>query len=97
MPSDGGPAYPSKETRTVRHSLGNYETVEDVHKGLSLRDYFASMAPAMPLELRDLLYEHAGVDDPDRTHGEKCLAVLAAFAQWSYIHADAMLEARNGG
>ena len=65
--------------------------------GMTLRDYFAAHAPAMPSDLAALAKEHADTDNPDKTHGEKCDVLLSIRAEWNYRYADAMLKAREGG
>lgn len=89
--NDGGRAFPQPLTandNTVHDELGQ--------GGMSLRDYFAARAPAMPADLNELAKEHADVDNPDKTHREKSDVLLAIRAEWNYMYADAMIAARDG-
>jgi hypothetical protein len=58
--------------------------------GMTLRDYFAAHAPALPAPIRDAfvtaLKRGAEVDLSD--HAEVC-------ARWSILYADSMLKARR--
>jgi hypothetical protein len=69
--NDGGSAFP-----TDNHPL------EKLHKGMSLRDWFAGQA------LAGLIAQSAGT----ATGSDKALG-----ARWAYQMADAMLKAREGG
>ena len=84
--NDGGPAFPE--------FMGDHM---EPKRGMTLRDYFAAHAPAMPSDLAALAKEHADTDNPDKTHGEKCDVLLSIRAEWNYRYADAMLKAREGG
>lgn len=84
----GGPAFPCVERMT--------HDGEFVGSGMTLRDYFAAHAPGMPSDLGALALEAADVDNPDKTHGEKCDVLLPIVAEWRYRYADAMIAARGG-
>lgn len=99
-PETGGPAFPTPEQRREiksfdkeGDSIGSLEiiTAEDVHPGMSLRDYFAAKAMqgilANDVCMRQLMAHH-----PD---GNLDRAGLAMIADKSYRYADAMLEARK--
>ena len=84
--NDGGPAFPTAQSQFHDGLVG----------GMTLRDYFAAHSPPMPSDLGALALEAADVDNPDKTHGEKCDVLLPIVAEWRYRYADAMLAARAG-
>lgn len=86
---DGGPAFPSAAL--------DERKMEGAWLGMTLRDYFAAHAPALPHKLGVLAEDAADIDNPDKTHGEKCEVLLSIAAEWRYRYADAMLAAREGG
>lgn len=88
--NDGGPAFPTDSEAQVGTSTYHFT-------GMTLRDYFAAHAPALPHDLAELAREEADVDNPDKTHGEKSDVLLSIRAYWNYMYADAMIAARNGG
>ena len=90
--NDGGPAFPMPSGAEPRVN----ETTH-YNEGMTLRDYFAAHAPALPHDLAELAREEADVDNPNKTHGEKSGVLLGIRAHWNYMYADAMIEARNGG
>lgn len=90
--NDGGPAFPMPSGAEPRVN----ETTH-YNEGMTLRDYFAAHAPALPHDLAELAREEADVDNPDKTHGEKSDVLLSIRAYWNYMYADAMIAARNGG
>lgn len=78
QPADGGPAFPSVD-------LG-----ADVQPGMSLRDYFAAHAPAVPEWFSPDIPHQPGTGI-DATWGK-----LRLF-QWPYVWADAQLVQRAKG
>ena len=92
--NDGGPVFPFP---TMEQGSTCTAGAWAASPGMTLRDYFAVYAPAMPSDLAALAKEHADTDNPDKTHGEKCDVLLSIRAEWNYRYADAMLKAREGG
>ena len=92
--NDGGPAFPFP---TMEQGSTCTAGAWAASPGMTLRDYFAAHAPAMPSDLGRLALEDADVDNPDKTHGEKCDVLLSIVSEWRYRYADAMLKAREGG
>lgn len=85
---DGGPAFPL---------MGVFEKeANGRQKGMTLRDYFASRAPAMPGEFAQSALEASrqkASDPPDEWQG----VYLYLQAKWAYRYADAMLRVREIG
>ena len=91
---DSGPAFPQPCCDSGHAANSPYGIAGG---GISVRDYFAAHAPAMPPDLGALALEAADTDNPDKTHRTKSETLLSIRAEWNYIYADAMIAARNGG
>ena len=87
--NDGGPAFPMPSGAEPRVNVTTH-----YNEGMTLRDYFAGHAPALPGALADLAMEAADIDNPNKTHGEKADVLLSIRAEWNYRYADAMIAAR---
>lgn len=83
----GGPAFP--------FYFPGGMTAPEAWSGMSLLDYFAGQAPPMPMALMSFALEHADVDNPDKTHGEKCDCLLSIIAAWNFRFARAMIAERE--
>jgi hypothetical protein len=85
----GGPAFGQVvELRCVRvdpNGATDWEPEAMLHGGLTVRDYFATKAPAPPKWWMDCYAKRT--NDLD-THA-------AIITQWNYVYADSMLEARK--
>lgn len=79
---DGGPAFPCD---TFDPDVKGPEQWE----GMTLRDYFAAHAPALPAPIRDAFVKalKRGDEVDLEVHAKVC-------ARWSVLYADAMLKAR---
>lgn len=91
--NDGGPAFQLSHRYDSDPSIN---VPKPGYDGMTLRDYFAAHSPPMPSDLGVLALEAADVDNPDKTHGEKCDVLLPIVAEWRYRYADAMIAARGG-
>ena len=101
-PSPAEGAAPAPEGAALTPAEASVQPASDAVEAapapaMTLRDRFASHAPAMPSDLGRLALEEADVRNPDKTHGEKCDVLLAIVAEWRYRYADAMLAARAKG
>jgi hypothetical protein len=86
---DGGQVYPIVEER----QLGEYSTVCYITKpGMTLRDHFAGLAMQgiLAAENDECFIES---DDPNKVENPKTRE--QKIAEYSYMHADAMIAQRN--
>lgn len=90
--NNGGPAFPAGSVRKSRpaHDAGGdwveTDRVQPLHKGLTIRDYFAAKAMQGMYNDGSVVAASKLVDDS---------ANMDAVARWSYAQADAMLRARG--
>lgn len=80
---DGGPAFPSRTSTVLKREDGSRQTtmVEEGHRGLSLRDYFAAKAMQ-------------GLIACDAFRGPLYQQEPVCAAGFAYAVADAMIRAR---
>lgn len=92
--NNGGPAFPGE---TIQHDGSLNPPYRVPHQGMSLRDWFAGQAPAMPGSfLETARPDYAAYTDKP----EQFLAVCDAWevdrrVLWANTYADAMLKARE--
>lgn len=88
----GGSAFPSEQ-----HECQDNTWNQTFDSGMSLRHWFAGRAPQMPREIFQLVADHIDINNPNKTHGEKCQALFDIVTEWRYMYADAMIEAGKKG
>lgn len=80
---DVGPAFP---TLYLNGSDGSQ--FQSTDGGMTLRDYFAAHAPALPPDIRNAFSKSLRGDGADlQEHAKVC-------ARWAHLYADAMLAER---
>lgn len=77
---NGEPAFPLNELNQVTGDVCAQ------HFGMTLRDYFAAHAPALPAKVREAFTRSLQGDGADlKEHAQVC-------ARWARLYADAMLK-----